>query len=125
MITQDAIDAFNNRLVDVNLNNIKTMKPAEQDRVITHGSNAEALLKNRDLALFVHQFKFSVADQLTTVSGHNEEANNKRVALSNQLAGIDSFIASLKAAVYYKNRVVSLQKGSTDPSENNKETLQW
>ena len=109
MITQDAIEAFNTRLT-VNLNNIKTMKPAELDRVKHLGSQAEALLKNKDLAFFIHQFKFEVADTLTAIAGHTPDDNSKRIALTNQLSGIEEFIKSLHRAVYMKNRVVTLQQ---------------
>ena len=120
MLTNDTIEAFNTRLT-VNLNTIKTMKPSQLDQVKSLGSNAEALLKNRDLAMFIHQFKFEITDALTAVSGHKEEDNNQRVALSNQLAGIDGFVASLQRAVYMKNKVVNQQ---VDPTHNfNKEVL--
>ena len=115
MLTQDAIDAFNTRLT-VNLNNIKTMTASELDRVKSHGSTAEALLKNRDLALFIHQHKFDVVDQLTQITGHTVDDNSRRIAFSNQLAGIDSFVATLQRAVYLKNRVVTQQ---TEPTSNN------
>ena len=118
MLTQDTIDAFNTRLT-VNLNTIKAMKPSELDRVKAQGSTAEALLKNRDLALFIHQYKFEIADGLTAISGHTEEDNGRRIALSNQLSGIDGFVASLQRAVYMKNRVVTLQ---SEPTLNSKGT---
>ena len=118
MIKQDTIDAFNTRL-NVNLNNIKTMSASQLDQLKQHGGEAEVLLKNRQLALFVHQFKFDLADALSDILGHTEEDNNRRVALSNQLAGIDGFIASLKRAVYLKNRVVTQQ---TEPAHNPKES---
>ena len=119
MLTQDTIDAFNTRLT-VNLNTIKTMKPSQLDQVKASGSNAEALLKNRDLALFIHQYKFEITDALSAITGHKEEDNNQRVALSNQLAGIDGFVASLQRALYMKNRVVTLQ---TEPAPNFKENV--
>jgi hypothetical protein len=118
MLTQDTIDAFNTRLT-VNLNTIRAMKPSELDRVKAQGSTAEALLKNRDLALFVHQYKFEIADSLTAITGHTEEDNGRRIALSNQLSGIDGFVASLQRAVYMKNRVVTLQ---SEPTLNSKGT---
>ena len=118
MISQEAVDAFNSR-VTVNLNNIKTMSASELDRVKAHGSNAEALLKNRDLALFIHQHKFEILDAITAITGYTEEDNNRRVGLSNQLAGIDGFIASLQRAVYMKNRAVNqAQEGPrVDPAD--------
>ena len=120
MLTPEAIEAFNSRLT-VNVNTIKEMTASQLDRVKAHGSSAEALLKNKDLALFVHQWKFEVLDQLTAISGHSADDNARRIALNNQLAGIDSFVASLQRAVYMKNRAVSQQQG---PVENNfKETL--
>jgi len=112
MLTQETVDAFNTRLT-VDLNTIKTMRPAQLDQVKSQGSNAEALLKNRDFALFVHQYKFEILDAITGVTGHKEEDNSRRVALSNQLAGIDGFVAALQRAVYMKNRVVTNQATTT------------
>jgi imidazoleglycerol phosphate synthase glutamine amidotransferase subunit HisH len=110
MIENEAIEAFNKRLT-VDLNNIKKMTPGQLDRVKDLGSQAENLLKNKDFAYFVHSFKFDRVDVLTEIVGHSEIDNNMRVAISNQLAGIDEFIKSLKRAVYFKNRVVSHQTG--------------
>jgi len=113
MLTQETIDAFNARLT-VNLNTIKDMTASQLDRVKSHGSAAEALLKNKDLALFVHQWKFEVIDQLTAITGHSVDDNAKRIALNNQLAGIDSFVATLQRAVYMKNRAVTQQQGPVE-----------
>jgi paraquat-inducible protein B len=112
MITDQAREAFNARLT-VNVNSIKTMRPSELDQVKAHGSQAEALLKNRDLALFIHQFKFEIADTLAAISGHTADDNARRVALTNQLSGIEEFIKSLQRAVYMKNRVVTQQSEPT------------
>jgi hypothetical protein len=116
MLTAETIDAFNTRLT-VNLNTIKQMKPSQLDQVKSQGSLAESLLKNRDLALFIHQYKFECLDSLGAITGHTEEDNSRRVAVSNQLSGIDGFVASLQRAVYMKNRVVTLQ---TEPAPNSK-----
>jgi hypothetical protein len=113
MLTQDTIEAFNSRLT-VNINTIKTMPPSEQDRVKHHGSEAEALLKNKQLALFIHQYKFEITDLLVAIVGHTEEDNNRRIALVNQLAGIDGFIAALQRAVYMRNKVVTQQTTRTE-----------
>lgn len=122
MLTPEAVDAFNTRLT-ANLNNIKTMTAGEQDRVKSHGSAAEALLKNKDLALFVHQWKFEILDQLTEVSGHTADENARRVALTNQLAGMESFVASLKRAVYLKNKVVTQQSKAAEPTYFNQQEI--
>jgi hypothetical protein len=122
MIEQIALEAFNSR-VTVNLNNIKTMTPAQLDRIKATGSEAEALLKNKQLALFIHTTKFELTDSLSAIVGHSLEDNNRRVAISNQLAGLQSFIDTLTRSVYYKKRVVNHQNGSHDPTENNKEVL--
>ena len=60
MIDNTVIESFNNRLT-VDLNNIKKMTPAQLDRVKSVGSQADALLKNRDFAQFIHQFKIGRA----------------------------------------------------------------
>lgn len=106
MIDDTAIEAYNARIT-ATLNDIAKMTAAQRDRVKNHGSKAEALLKNADLVMFIHQFRFEVADALAGISGHDPDSNNRRVALSNHLSGIDSFIATLQRAVYMKNRVVS------------------
>ena len=115
MISNEAIEAFNSRLT-VNVNTIKTMKAQDQDRVKQHGTAAEVLLKNKDFAYFVHSFKFEVCDALVEIKTHTADDNTLRVALSNQLSGIDSFISSLQRAVYLKNKVVSLEQ-KPDPAE--------
>jgi hypothetical protein len=110
MIEDSAIEAFNKRLT-VDLNNIKKMTPQQLDRVKDVGSQAENLLKNKDFAYFVHSFKFDRVDVLTEIAGQTPEDNSLRVAISNQLTGVDEFVKSLKRAVYFKNRVVSQQTG--------------
>ena len=109
IINDDVIDAFNKRL-NVDPNNIKTMTPSQLDRVKELGSQAENLMRNKDFAYFVHVFKFDRIDVLAELTGHGADDNAQRVAISNQLAGIDEFVKSLKRAVYYKNRVVSQQQ---------------
>ena len=118
MINQDTIDAYNARLT-VDLNSIKKMTPSQLDQVKNYGSKAEALLKNKDLGLMIHHFKFEVADALSAINGYTEEDNHRRVALSNQLRGIDQFIATLQRAVYMKNRVVTQQQEgpATEPTD--------
>jgi hypothetical protein len=116
MIDQTTIDAFNSRQT-VDLNSIKTMKPEQLDKVKHWGSQAEALLQNRDLALFIHQFKFEMCDVLAEIKTHTAEDNALRISVSNQIAGIDNFIATLKRAVYFKNRVVQQQQARLNESE--------
>ena len=122
MIEQTVIDAFNARQT-VDLNNIKKMTPEQMDRVVKNGVAAEGIMRNRDFAQFVHQYKFEVCDALTDVVGHTAEDNNRRVALSNQLAGIDGFISTLKRAAFFKQKVVSLreQQSQVGPDLNNEE----
>jgi len=109
MINEDTIDFYNNRLT-VDMSQPSKLTTSQKDQVKHYGSLAEALLKNRDLAMFVHHFKFSLADDLASIRSHQPEDNARRIALSNELAGIDSFVNSLKRAVYLKNRVVSINE---------------
>ena len=116
MIEQDVVDAFSNKMA-ANLNDLKKMTPSQLDSVKHYGSQAEALLKNKDLALFIHHFKFEVADALANLNGHSQDDNARRIALSNELRGIDQFIATLQRAVYMKNKVVTQQTSTVDVSE--------
>jgi hypothetical protein len=116
MITDEAVDAFNNRLT-ADLNNIKKMTPSQLDKVKTVGTAAENLMKNRDLAQFIHQFKFERLDIMSDLSGHTEVDNTTRIAIANQLSGIDEFVRSLKRAAYMKDRVVSLQEAALNQNQ--------
>jgi hypothetical protein len=115
MISQETIDAYNAK-PRVDLNSIKTMTPAELDRIKNWGSQAENLLKNKDFAMFVHQFKFEITDVLSEIRTHTAEDNTTRIAIANNLAGMEQFISMLKRAVYFKNRVVSQQNKTIDPN---------
>jgi hypothetical protein len=112
MISDDIVEAFNNRLT-ANLTNIKSMTPSQLDRVKSIGSAAENLLKNREFILFVRQFQIETADALTDIRTHTQDDNATRVALANQLNGMDTFIGLLKRQVMLKNRVVTQQ---TEPN---------
>lgn len=109
MIDQEVIDAFNAR-PKVDLNSIKKMTPSQLDKVKTWGTQAENLLTNREFAMFVHQFKFEMIDIIGEIRTHTEQDNIARIAMTNQLAGIDSFITMLKRAKYMKDRVVTQQR---------------
>jgi hypothetical protein len=114
MILEEVVDAYNKRLT-LDTSNPKKLTPSQRDAVKTYGSSAEALLKNRDLALFIHHFRFEVNDVMTNIRTHTPEANAERIALANQLSGIDSFINSLKSAVYKKNVMIKVElSGNTD-----------
>lgn len=107
MISTEATEAYNSRLT-VDVSKLSELTAAQRDQVKQYGSQAEALLKNRDLAMFIHHYKFSLADALSEMGDHTDQANAERVAMSNSLAGITGFVNSLKRAVYYKNRLMTL-----------------
>ena len=109
MISDDAVEAYNSRLT-FDLSNAKKLTPSQRDAVKNYGSLAENLIKNRDLAMFIHHYKFEVTDTLVGITAHTAEANAERVALANNLSGIDSFITSLKRAVYQKNKLIAAEK---------------
>ena len=104
MIEQNSVEFFNNRLT-YNFNDLKSLTPSQKDQVRHYGSQAENLLKNRDLAMFIHHYKFQLADELIEISGYTNENNNEKIAIANELKSIDKFINSLKRAVVLKNRV--------------------
>lgn len=108
MLKPEAVEAFNARL-KIDPNSIKKMSPSQLDAVKAWGSRAEALLTNRDLAQFIHEYKFDLADQLADIVGHGPDDNTRRIAIANKLSGVDDFINTLKRAMYYKNTVVSRQ----------------
>jgi hypothetical protein len=104
MINNETVDFYNSRLT-VDLSQPSKLTTSQKDQVRHYGSQAEALLKNKDLAMFVHHFKFSLADEIASIRSHQPDDNARRIALSNELVGIDDFVNSLKRAVYLKNRI--------------------
>ena len=106
MIEAETVESFNTRLT-VDTSDIKKLTPGQRDTIKHYGSQAEALLKNRDLAMFVHHYKFELADNLTNITGHTDVDNRTRIAQANYLSGIDGFVTSLKRAVYHKNKVLT------------------
>jgi hypothetical protein len=114
MISEEAVEAYNKRLT-VDTSNPKKLTPSQRDAVKNYGSIAESMLTNRDLAMFIHHFKFEVNDAMANIRTHSTEANAERIALANQLSGIDSFVNTLKSAVYKKN--VLIRSESTDTQQ--------
>jgi len=104
MINNDTVDFYNSRLT-VDISQPSKLTTSQKDQVRHYGSLAENLLKNKDLAMFVHHFKFSLADELASIRSHQPDDNARRIAISNELVGIDNFVNSLKRAVYLKNRI--------------------
>ena len=115
MISEDAIEAYNTRLT-VDTSNIKKLTPSQRDAVKHYGSQAETLLKNRDLAMFVHHYKFEITDALANLTGHSDTDNATRIALANNLSGIDGFVTSLKRAIYHRNKIVAFESQPDTPN---------
>jgi hypothetical protein len=109
MISEEAIEAYNTRLT-VDVSSVDRLSPSQRDAVKTYGSQAETLLKSRELGQFIHHYKFLLADTQSELSAHTAEANAERVAIANQLVGVTGFVNSLKRAVYYKNKVVAWEQ---------------
>lgn len=108
MISEEAVEAYNRRLT-IDTSNPKKLTPSQRDAIKTYGSSAEALMKNRDLAMFIHHFRFEINDAMTNIRTHTADSNAERIALANQLSGIDSFINTLKSAVYKKNVMIKTE----------------
>ena len=115
MIEAETVDSFNTRLT-VDTSDLKRLTAGQRDTIKHYGSQAEALLKNRDLAMFVHHYKFEITDALSNLTGHSDQDNAARVALANNLTGIDGFVTSLKRAIYHKNKIT---KSESDPEVSN------
>jgi hypothetical protein len=60
-----------------------------------------------------------LADTQSELTAHTAEANSERVAIANQLTGINGFVNSLKRAVYYKNKIVAWEQS---PQTKNQKT---
>jgi hypothetical protein len=116
MISEEAVDAYNRRLT-IDTSNYKKLTPAQRDAVKQYGSIAESLLTNRDLAMFIHHFKFEVNDVMANIRTHSVEANAERIALANQLSGIDSFVNTLKSAVYKKNVLIKAENAEQQQTQ--------
>jgi hypothetical protein len=109
IIREDLTEAFNLK-PKTDINSIKKMTPSQLDNLKVYGSAAENLLKNKDFALFVHHYKFDMADELSAIKNHTAEDNCKRISIAHMIAGVDKLVESLQRAVYLKNHAVSLQQ---------------
>jgi hypothetical protein len=118
MIDPEVVESFNARLT-VGLSEIKKLPPGRQDQVKNLGSQAEALLSNKHLAMFIHQYKFELCDELASITGHTDTDNARRIAISHQIAGIENFVVMLQKAVFIKSRVVTHQNAPTHQPESN------
>lgn len=104
MINENSVEFYNSRLT-VDFSNMNKLTPSQKDRIRNYGSQAEALIKNKDLAMFIHHHKFELADTLANIRGFGPDDNAQRVAIAHELTGIDNFVNSLKRAVYLKNKI--------------------
>lgn len=107
MISNEAIDAFNCRLVD--LHKLENFGPEQRQRVKREGEKAKQLLSNPDFAQFVYQAKFELTDQLIDIQGYGPEQESRRLAIAHQVAGIQSLVDTIKKTAYWGNRAVSLE----------------
>ena len=82
MIETETVESFNTRLT-VDTSNLKRLTPGQRDQVKHYGSQAEVLLKNRELAMFVHHYKFELSDALINITGHSPDDNLTRIATAN------------------------------------------
>jgi hypothetical protein len=112
MIETETVESFNTRLT-VDTTNLKRLTVSQRDQVKHYGSQAEALIKNRDLAMFVHHHKFELADQLASITGYSDTDNQQRIAIAHQLTGLDQWVNSLRRAVYQKNRIMTWESESS------------
>lgn len=104
MINDASVEFYNNRLT-IDYTKLKDLSTSQKDRIRHYGGQAEQLLKNKDLAMFVHHYKFELADNLASIRGYGSDDNAQRVAIAHELSGIDNFVNSLKKAVYLKNKL--------------------
>jgi hypothetical protein len=116
MIDPEVVEAYNNR-VRLDLSNIGRLTPAQKDRIKHYGSQAEALLTNRDLAQFIHHWRFEQSDALINITRHDADSNGERVALANQLSGVDSLVQSLRRAVANRNRVLAWEQSQAQTAQ--------
>ena len=75
MIVNEELTAAFNQKPKLDINKIKKMTPGQLDAVKVYGSSAENLLTNKDFALFVHHFKFDLAEELSGINGHSATIN--------------------------------------------------
>lgn len=112
MLTPEAIAAFNGRLTD--LHRLEHFSPVMRQRVIDWAQRASELLQNPDFAQFVHQYKFELCDQLSTISQYTADAERQRLHLAQQIAGIQGFVDMLHTAVHHGQRAGNLTRTRLD-----------
>lgn len=107
MIQEDVIQAFNARLVD--MNKLEKFGPHQRERVKIAGERAGLLLSNPDFAQFVYQYKFELLDELDSIKQYDDVSNNRRTAITHQVAGIQGFVDMLHRVVYYGKKTGNIE----------------
>ena len=79
--------------------NVKQLTTEAGDRIIERGARARELLNNEYLKAFVNQYRYDLVEQLSTIAGHGDEQNNRRIAIANSITGVDGFLQYLNAAI--------------------------
>jgi len=93
----------------IDTNNIAKLSASEQDKIKVRGSLAENLINNVDLQTFVIDYKKTLYKELTAIQGYTNEHDAKRLAITQQIVGIEGFVDYLAKQVDNKNKVVNLQ----------------
>ena len=117
MIESEVVDSFNTRLT-VDVSNLRKLTAGQRDQVKHYGSQAESLLKSRDLAMFVHHYRFELNDALINITNHTDLDNATRIAMANYLSGLDGFVTSLRRAVHNRNKVLAFENNQSQITPN-------
>jgi len=104
MINEEVVEHYNNRLT---YTPSSKLTPSQKDQIKHYGSQAEELITNKALAMFIHHYRFEINDALVNITTHTQEANTQRIALANHLSGLDGFISCLKTAIFNRDKLVS------------------
>tara|TARA_R110000772_G_scaffold268708_1_gene397803 strand:- start:516 stop:827 length:312 start_codon:yes stop_codon:yes gene_type:complete len=89
------------------VNGLKGATAGELDDAETLIRYAESLLGDPQFKKFVRSVNNSIINEVMNIKGHTQDDNNRRVALNNQLTGINKVVEKLQDTVKVREKLVN------------------
>jgi hypothetical protein len=100
------------------MNKLDKFSAHQRQKVKSAGEQARLLLANPDFAKFIYQYKFELLDGMDAVQGYTEVEDNRRLALTHQVAGIQGFVDMLHRVVHYGSKAGNIENKLNDDAQN-------
>ena len=98
---------FSNEIEIDNVNGLKNATASELDEAESLIRYAEILLNDAMFKKFMRSVNNEIINEIMSITGHSVDDNARRVALNNQLTGINKVVDKLQGVAKTKQRLVN------------------